>query len=81
VAFAKANVMPPISEDCARSWHDHMLSIGWQINNMPVLDWKAALRRWASKWNTNTQANRNNSPSNPTPHKGIQEKIEIKRLL
>lgn len=81
VSFAKSNLMPPISEECARSWHDHMLSIGWQINNMPVLDWKAALRRWASKWNTNTQANRNNSASTPTPHKGIQEKIEIKRLL
>lgn len=76
--FARTCVMPPISQDCAQGWHDQMLAIGWQINNMPVADWKAALRRWASKWNTNNQTMRTNQK--PTLHKGIYEKIEVKRL-
>lgn len=77
--FARTCVMPPISQDCAQGWHDQMLAIGWQINNMPVADWKAALRRWASKWNTNNQTMRTNQKPT-TPHKGIPEKIEVKRL-
>ncbi len=60
LSYAKAVTMPPISEECARAWHDHQLSVGWQINNMPIHDWQAALRRWASKWNTNNQGNQGN---------------------
>lgn len=78
LAFAKANVMPPINAECATQWHDHMLSIGWQINNMPICDWRAALRRWASKWNTNTQFQKNEQK--PSPHKGITESIPLKKL-
>lgn len=77
LAFAKANVMPPISVECATQWHDHMLSIGWQINNMPICDWRAALRRWASKWNTNTQVQK---IEQKPKHKGIAEDIPIKIL-
>ncbi len=78
LAFARANVMPPINAECATQWHDHMLSIGWQINNMPICDWRAALRGWASKWNTNTQFQKNEQK--PSPHKGITESIPLKKL-
>ena len=77
--FARACVMPPISTKCAADWHDHMLAIGWQIKNMPVCDWKAALRRYASKWNSYEQTNTTKTKET-TPHKGIPEKIEVKRL-
>lgn len=40
----------------ASSFADYYTSIGWQVGNVPMRDWKAALRRW----HTRNKQNNNN---------------------
>lgn len=42
----------PISADCAVAFHDTQQAEGWITRNgHPIADWRAALRRYASRWN------------------------------
>ena len=42
----------PISDACAVAFHDTQQAEGWITRNgHPIADWRAALRRYASRWN------------------------------
>jgi uncharacterized protein YdaU (DUF1376 family) len=42
----------PISAECAVAFHDTQQAEGWITRNgHPIADWRAALRRYASRWN------------------------------
>lgn len=47
-----ASAPVPISPDCAVAFHDTQQAEGWITRNgHPIADWRAALRRYASRWN------------------------------
>ncbi|WP_193211440.1 hypothetical protein [Luteolibacter marinus] len=47
-----ASAPVPISEACAVAFHDTQQAEGWITRNgHPIADWRAALRRYASRWN------------------------------
>jgi hypothetical protein len=51
IAYAKSAPVP-ISPACAAAFHDTQEAQGWVVaNGLPIRDWRAALRRYASGWN------------------------------
>jgi hypothetical protein len=51
IAYAKSAPVP-ISPECAAAFHDTQEAQGWVVaNGLPIRDWRAALRRYASGWN------------------------------
>jgi uncharacterized protein YdaU (DUF1376 family) len=52
----------PISVECAVAFHDTQQAEGWITRNgHPIADWRAALRRYASRWNE-IEKGRGNAP-------------------
>lgn len=55
----------PISAECAVAFHDTQQAEGWITRNgHPIADWRAALRRYASRWNE-LEKSKGSAPSMP----------------
>lgn len=75
-AYARSAPVP-ITTECATAFFDQQEGGGWLLNNgHPIADWRAILRRYASKWNQNEQAR---SPKEKHSN-GYQEDIDLKSL-
>ncbi|MCW1885603.1 hypothetical protein OKA04_12765 [Luteolibacter flavescens] len=80
----------PISEDCAIAFHDTQQAEGWITRNgHPIADWRAALRRYASRWNEFEKSKSSQPPAsggNPrprppaTPASGYGESTDLSGL-
>lgn len=72
-----ANAPVPISVECAVAFFDQQEGGGWLMNNgHPIADWRAILRRYASRWNQHEQA----KGGTPKHANSYQEDIDLKQL-
>lgn len=56
----------PISPECAVAFHDTQEAEGWITRNgHPIADWRAALRRYASRWNEVEKSKRTSPAMHP----------------
>ena len=75
----------PISEACAVAFHDTQQAEGWITRNgHPIADWRAALRRYASRWNE-YEKSKGTAPTpgtkpRPTAASGYGESTDISEL-
>jgi hypothetical protein len=63
----------PISAECAVAFHDTQQAEGWITRNgHPIADWRAALRRYASRWNEieKSKGSAPSMPGQPRPRAG-----------
>lgn len=78
-----ASAPVPISVQCAIAFHDTQEMQGWVTNQgHPIADWRAALRRYASRWNEHEKgkgpAPRGGKPQPTTRHtNGYNESTEL----
>ncbi len=64
------NAPLPISQECAVAFHDTQQAEGWITRNgNPISDWRAAMRRYASRWNENEKTH---------PHRGGHAKTKAR---
>jgi uncharacterized protein YdaU (DUF1376 family) len=75
----------PISVECAIAFHDTQQAEGWITRNgHPIADWRAALRRYASRWNEfeKTKGPAPATPGQPRPRaaSGYGESTDISNL-
>lgn len=75
----------PISAECAVAFHDTQQAEGWLTRNgHPIADWRAALRRYASRWNEieKTKGPAFSAPGQPRqrPASGYGESTDISNL-
>ncbi len=55
-AYARSAPVP-ISPECGQAFFDQQEAGGWLLNNgHPIADWRALLRRYASRWNENEKS-------------------------
>ena len=80
-----ASAPVPISAECAVAFHDTQQAEGWITRNgHPIADWRAALRRYASRWNeiekTKVPASSVPGQPRPRPASGYGESTDITNL-
>ena len=57
--FAKSQPMP-ITDDCCEAFFDRMEAEGWVTpRGLPLADWRARFRTWATNWTNNANAKNN----------------------
>jgi len=63
-----ASAPVPISDACAVAFHDTQQAEGWITRNgHPIADWRAAVRRYASRWNELEKSKGSGSPMTGQP--------------